>query len=297
MSTKKPPPTDDEDYEGDFDYVQDDDDDDEDDDEGDFVPGAEEEEEDEEEIVPLFDGTLSIDQEKLLHYRGEGIHLTSIEEVSPSLLTAEPPTNHQTMSIQMEGPCDVETNGSGNPTHRKMEVTWSVQKTANNGGNAQLPLARAKRGDDDDDEGGGGGKMPSLCYRVYGRQMDTAKGEILEFKGSYSPTGSKEASLVCQVRIVQSKPPVATGASASAAKPVAAAAARVANDDDDDGDDDDDADDGVDYEELIALHADAGLPVEALRKRYRGEKGDDSTPSKKGKPMPKSDDDDDDYGF
>jgi hypothetical protein len=137
--------------------------------------------------------------------------------------------------------------------------------------------------------------MPSLFYNVYGRQIDAR--ETLEFRGGYSPSNGKEATLICQVRTAPTVPNLP--AVAAAAKPAATAAARVDNEDDDE----EDADDAVDYDELIALHEDAGLSVDDLQKRYRGK--DDNTsasPSKKGKPAPKDydeddDDDDDDYGF
>ena len=301
---KKPPKTD-EDYE-EVEYVpeeefDDDDDDEDEDDEAEFVPGHDDdndgEEEEEEEIVPLFDGVLSISaQDQILHYRGEGFHLSSVEAVKWNMLdaNAKRPPGSNMYTIQMEGPCDVET-GSVKRTHRKLEVTWSLQETIVNG-NGKIP-AMAKKGDEDEEEEET--KVPSVVYRVYGRQIEATKGEILEFRGGYSPPSdgsSKEVSMVCQVRIVKSTPSVATVATGKPA--AAAAAARV-----DTTDDDDDDEGEVDYEELIALHEDAGLSVDALRKRYRGGQGaieESSSPVKRGKPMPDDDDDDDDdddYGF
>ena len=85
---------------------------------------------------------------------------------------------------------------------------------------------------------------------------------------------------------------VATAKSTSAAR-----AAASASNESDEEDDEEDFDDGVDNEELLALHQDAGLPLESLRKRYRdgapSQESNQKLPAKKGK----SDDDDDDYGF
>jgi hypothetical protein len=314
-SDKKPPPTD-EDLEDDYDYVEGDDGDDDDDEEADFVPGDDETDEEEGTIVPLFHGTLSMDHDKHVHWRGEGFNLTSVEAVPWSLLdrTAEPPWAHTTTTtttntstgsnnnnsqgaacctIQMEGPCDIET-GSGNPTHRKMEVTWSFKDPKQHSGrNGDLPIpAGAKKGDDDTDNDDEEENGPSLYYKVYGRQIGTTKGEIIEFQGGYAPnSSSSEVSLVCQVRVVASQP---AAAAAALEKPPAAAAARV----DDTDDDDEEADEQVDYDELIALHEDASLSVDALRKRYRGEPGPEASAQKKrGKQMPNDDDEDEDYGF
>jgi hypothetical protein len=173
--------------------------------------------------------------------------------------------------------------------------------------------------DDDHDEGQ---KLPPFYYTVYGHQTQTlalddsvssgGAGEIMEFQGGYHPGNGKRLSLVCRVRMVASKPAsamAAAGAAAGAAsKPAAAAAASAAAhrvDDDDEDEDYDDADDEVDYEELIALHEDAGLPVDTLRKRYHSGaatvEDQEDNGKKKAKPTPKSgyddDDDDSDYGF
>ena len=60
-----------------------------------------------------------------------------------------------------------------------------------------------------------------------------------------------------------------------------------------------DADQGVDYDELIALHEDAGMSVADLRKRYAKHPIGHIPPAKRSKRMPSSDydEDDDEIGF
>jgi hypothetical protein len=196
---------------------------------------------------------------------------------------------------------------------------------------SSLPVAGLKddgNGDGDEKQNGHSEdhdeKLPPFYYTVYGHQTQTqtlalaldesvssgGAGEIMEFQGGYYPGNGKRLPLVCRVRMVASKPAsamAAAGAAAASKPPAAAAAAahRVDDDDEDEDEDYDDADDEVDYEELIALHEDAGLPVDALRKRYHSgantvEEQEDNG-KKKAKPTPKSgddeDDDDSDYGF
>lgn len=295
MSSRKPPPSDME-PEDPVEYVNDDDDEDEDEDEDDedeFIPGMDDDDEEEEEdgaIVPLFDGVLSIDQEKFLHYRGEGFHLASTKSVDYNLLDSATKPASQLYTVIMEGPCDIESVG-GNPTNRTMEMTWSVQDARQ----ALLSSSQSKTAEKEEEEEEGK-KAPALYYAVHGKQIDCVKGESLELQGGYSPSvQGTQASLVCQVRIIPTHLQVASSA---AAAPVAAA--RVDNEDEDE----DEADDGVDYEELIALHEDAGLTVEDLQKKYRSSRStSESSPSKRQKTLeeakhePSEDDDGDDYCF
>lgn len=279
MSSKKPPPSDMEPEDpveyvnGDEDESGDDDDDDEydedDDEEDEFVPGMDDHDDDDDEdgaIVPLLDGILSIDTENILHYRGDGFHLASIKPVEHNLLSSSngstKPAENKVYAVVMEGPCDIESV-SGNPTNRTMEMTWSVQDSRQALlSPSQIKSTKQKDVNDNDDEEEGK-KAPALYYSVYGKQVDCAKGESLELQGGYSPNAQgKEVSLVCQVRIVQTHLQVAP---AAAATPVAAA--RVDNEVEEE--DEDAADGGVDYDELIALHEDAGLSVEELQKKYR----------------------------
>jgi len=300
-----------------FDYVEEeeeeeDDDDSEDDDEADFVPGANYEEEDDS-VVPLMDGHLFLKDDQL-HFQGPGFHLTTaaVTEASAAAAatnsTAESPSwnllsrlekpKETRCNLRMEGSCDIME--TGNTIHRKFDVTVSLQDpaaaTANGSGKSP---ARLKGGDDRDDQDS---KLPPYSYSVFGHQLDSASGcDSMEFQGAYHPGDGKRVSLVCRVRTVVAKP--AATAAATGVRPAAAAAAAHRVDDDDDDDDDDDADSEVDMEELIALHEDAGLPVDALRKRYHngGDNGhdDDGEGKKRAKPAPKvdDDDDDDDYGF
>jgi hypothetical protein len=209
------------------------------------------------------------------------------------------------------------TNGEGGVVH-----------VPSPGSSSSLPVAGLKQdhnGDADEKQNGSnhdgddeGRKLPPFYYTVYGHQTQTlalddslssgGAGDIMEFQGGYYPGNGKRLPLVCRVRMVASKPASASasaGAAGAASKPAAAAAAahRVDDDDEDEDEDYDDADDEVDYEELIALHEDAGLPVDALRKRYHSgaaiEEQEDNG-KKKAKPTLKSgddDDDDSDYGF
>jgi hypothetical protein len=315
-----------------------------DDDEAEFVPGALDEDDDEDTVVPLLDGHLFMDKDDKLHFQGQGFHLTAAKPPSWNLLNRLKKPKETMYTVRMEGSCDVEIPASGNQTHRNFDVTWTASdkepaspgKSNGEGGvvhipspgqqSSSLPVAGLKddgngdekqNGHDDHDEGQ---KLPPFYYTVYGHQTQTlalddsassgGAGEIMEFQGGYYPGNGKRLPLVCRVRMVASKPASAmasAGAAAGAAsKPAAAAAAahRVDDDDDDEDEDYDDADDEVDYEELIALHEDAGLPVDALRKRYHSGAAtveEEDNGKKKAKPTPKSgdddDDDDSDYGF
>jgi hypothetical protein len=310
-----------------------DDDDSEDDDEAEFVPGALDEDDDDDTVVPLLDGHLFTDKDDKLHFQGQGFHLTALKPPSWNLLNRLEKPKETMYTVRMEGSCDVEIPASGNQTHRNFDVTWTAsEKEPSSPGKSNgegvvhvsspsLPVAGLKQDNGDEKQNGHGGgddddkgqKLPPIYYTVYGHQIITldsagngSAGEIMEFQGGYYPGNGKRLPLVCRVRMVASKPASASASAAAASKPAAAAAAhRVDDDDEDDEDEDyDDADDEVDYEELIALHEDAGLPVDALRKRYHSgaavqEQEDNG--KKKAKPTPKStgddDDDDDDYGF
>ncbi|GAX25391.1 hypothetical protein FisN_5Lh489 [Fistulifera solaris] len=293
MSSQKPPPSD---FtpEDPVEYVDGDDDEDSNDEEYHEDDGEEEDEfvpdyddaDDEEDgaIVPLLDGILSVDRENILHYRGDGFHLASIKPLDCNLLSSAANPAIRVYAFVMEGPCDIESV-SGTPTHRTMEMTWSVQDSCD----AFLSPSQGKRADDDDnDDEEENKKAPALYYSVYGKQADAGKGESLELQGGYSPTvQGNEINLVCQVRIVSTHPQVP----AAAATPVAAT--RMENEVEDD---DDEVDDGVDYDELIALHEDAGLSVEELRRKYRtGESAE--PPSKRPKTQEKDQDDDDDEDY
>jgi hypothetical protein len=292
MSSQKPPPSDftpedpveyvDGDVADDSNDEEYDDEDEEEEDE--FVPGYDDDDEEDGAIVPLLDGILSLDQENMLHYRGDGFHLVSTKPIDSNLLSSATKPANNVYAFVMEGPCDIESV-SGTPTHRTMDMTWSVQDSRE----AFLSPSQGKRAKQDDDEEEENKKAPARFYSVYGKQADGGKGESLELQGGFSPTAQgNDINLVCQVRIVSTHPQTAV----AAATPVAAA--RVDNEVEDD---DDEADDGVDYDELIALHEDAGLSVEELRRKYRTGESTES-PSKRPKTQEKEqDDDDEDYCF
>uniref|UniRef100_A0A7S3L1E6 Uncharacterized protein n=1 Tax=Amphora coffeiformis TaxID=265554 RepID=A0A7S3L1E6_9STRA len=170
-------------------------------------------------------------------------------------------------------------------------------------------------------------------HRVFGQQMDTRGGDTMEFVGVFYPSSKSnkddsnnaesspppQVSLTCQVRMIPASatPPTPVTAAAAAAP----AAARIDKSDDDD--EDEEYEQGVDYDELIALHEDAGMSVDALQKRYRDGDTAAATASSSGrreskrtkkpppslKPPPPSsskdnnpgddddNEDDDDYGF
>ena len=295
-------------------------------------------------IVPLLDGKLFVDDSLCLHYQGDGFHLSSSAPPPWNLLgplpndktTSAPGTR---MELLMTGPCDFESAADAKATPRKMKVTWTAVTTDDDVDPLLHELVRRQSTKllshhhhhqstgpsippDQEDGKVTDGKVPPppaveaeekedtkasghqpVVYRVMGQQIDTHGGDTMEFMGVYYLPNKvvEENALTCQVRILPATPVVAT-------TPVAAAsAARIATEEDDDEDEDyaeDDYEEGVDYNELIALHEDAGLSVDALQKRYRGR--DDAEEEEEGKPPakmskkpppPADDDDDDDYGF
>lgn len=249
---------------------EDDDEDDEDYEEDELIPDGEDdhdEEDDrrgsdnqEDEVVPLFDGTLSLDKENLLHYRGETFHLVSNEALEWNLLDPSrksSPDQPSMYTLEMEGSCDIEI-GNGKPTHRKIEVTFSLLQDRDSVGNGALLIHPSEHRINQTVECESEKKMPSIVYNVQGRQVDTSRGEILEFQGLFTPSRGEINHLVCRVRVLPSLPiPVA-----AVAKLTPTAAAKV----DDEDDDEAGGDDEVGYDELIALHEEAGLPVPDLEK-------------------------------
>ncbi|CAB9506306.1 expressed unknown protein [Seminavis robusta] len=189
--------------------------------------------------------------------------------------------------------------------------------------------------DDDDEEEEDGKKQkatphkrPALFYGVVGREVaSTAENVLITFQGGFYPLptsqkGKKEEEeeekpaaadktnsvpLNCQFQYVladtttaatTTTTAAASPAAAAKAPPAAAAAAKAP----DDEDDDDEADEAMGYDELIALHEDAGMNVEDLKRRYqqknKNNDDDDEPSNKKFKAAPKDDDDDDDdVGF
>jgi hypothetical protein len=308
MSAKRDPDEDDDDDEPES-YLEedeeeeeeedDDDDDDEDDedDEDDFHPGDDEEEE-EEHVEPstFLEGILSIDPEQKLHFKGDRFHLQSTAAVPWNLLDQSIKPKENSIVFDMTGPCDVallnqnEANGdadaesSKKPTPRNLKVTVTV---ADSSDQTNGTSKRLKSSGDDDDE-----KRPaSILYHLHAIEVIGEGTPSLEFQCSFHPLQTTELSVQWQVRIAQPT----SAAAAAVAAPVAAAAARstLAGYGYDDDDEDVEEDEAIDHNELIALHEDAGLSVDALRKRYRGEP-DNAGDLKKAKG---DDEDDDDIEF
>lgn len=277
---------DDDDNEG-FPSEEEEEEDDDDDDDDDFAGLEEEGDEDEEHDDPrvfILDGKLFI-KDQHLHFQGPTFHFVSKESPSWNFLddnstaiasstassTITSTTNKNTstqdiMTLHMMGPCDVmSTSSHSKPTPRQMLLR--VEK--------QQPVGKSEDG-----EG------PAFYYQVQAEQIDVQAdgGDRLEFQGKLYP-GSD--NLVCQARLVQP----------SAVATMAAAAAPTKEDEDDALEDED-----LDVNELIALHEDAGMSVDDLRKRYRQSSGTEDINGDQGKrakmaPPQDDDEDDDDYGF
>lgn len=282
------------------DYIAGDDgDDDDDDDEVDFEPDDDADDEEHEAVAAstaaethFLDGTLRLDCECKLHYKGKGFHLQSVKKIDWNMLDRiVKPKATDDLSLEMVGHFDIPDDAEKSdrkPTPRKLKVAWTVTEPSVDGKTAILKNGRGEDGD---------GKMPSWFYQVYGCEMSDTRGTArLEFKGGYHPTDGNEVSLLCEFRMI--KEPVADSAAMPPTAMAAAAAAGAAGGDSEDEDDySDDAEDEVDYDELIALHEDAGLSVEALRKRYQEDVNGETQASheiakKKRKPTEEEDDDD-----
>ena len=187
------------------------------------------------------------------------------------------------------------------PTPRTMEVTWTVaepsqawmakvatmdRKQDGADGDAAddddvkkpavaSPVKGKRKADDDDndDDNDSDTKQgPPLYYHVHGSEI-TEKNRLRHtFVGIYNPRPYDQPDKINPTGIgmhtrVRLTMETATAAPTAAASPAAAAARMGGNRDDDE--DDDETEGAVDYDELIALHEDAGLSVDTLRKRYR----------------------------
>lgn len=284
------------DDDGDFEdeYVGEDDDDDEED----FHPGVDDDdyddeeydaEDDEEGDISYLEGVLSYDNEQRIHYQGTGFHLQSSDAAPWNVIDKRIKPQSDFLSIEMAGPCDVVDDevSTKKSTPRKIQVSFTVAEPTSD----DLRFLNATA-DEDESE-----KKPSSIVQVFGSEIENP-GQSFEFRGIFAPIpDGKEVKLVCQVRSMS-----------TIQAPVAIAAAGVASarktDDDDNIDDVDE--DGVDYNELIALHEDSKLSVDALRKRYREQgqsreytNGDEGNAKKPHKAKTKygDDEDDDDIEF
>jgi hypothetical protein len=164
-----------------------------------------------------------------------------------------------------------------------------------------------------------------VVYGVLGRQItsEVTDGDVMAFQGVFHPpkdvTSTTKLFLICAVSYSTAGDSVGTTA-AVAASPVAAAApakrappvtavsvarkrSRHHPTFEEEEEEEEDADEGVEYSELIALHADNALSPEELRRKYYGGGGGDSggRPSaafrQKSVEDDDDDDDDDDVGF
>lgn len=152
----------------------------------------------------------------------------------------------------------------------------------------------------------------------------------ITFRGAYRPPGTADVRSLCIISTVQVEEASAataaaaaagacssSGATAGAVVPAAGSRKRRQSGNDNDDDDSIEARGGVEYQELIDLHDDAGLSTEELRRRYYGSgaardhpnDNDTKKPAAKaldgeieerkpsGGPKKDDSDDDDDYGF
>jgi hypothetical protein len=164
----------------------------------------------------------------------------------------------------------------------------------------------------------------NVVYGVLGRQVTSGAtdGDVMTFRGVFhppkDPSSTTKLFLICVVN-TDTAGDIA-GATAAAASPGAAAATAAPTKRahpstalavarkrsrhqtfEEEEDEEEDVDEGVEYSELIALHADNALSPEELRRKYYGGGGDGggrpSAASRQKSTEDDDDDDDDDVGF
>ena len=243
--------------------------------EDEFVPGYDdEEEEDDQDVVGesqrRWEGRLTIDDEKKLHWKGVGFELTSKEPCQVNVLT-ERFSDAQEMMVDFSGP--VEEDGSDHNHSSSSNLkrpppsikTFNVKfLSTNENGSGKTASVEGGGNEEQQDEK----KSSAFVHgvKIYGAETwDAAPSGCtkIEFMGSFSATGNDSVPLTCLVRRIPT-----TAASAPKASPVAAAAARPEPVDDDDDDVLVEEEHQVEVSELIALREEAGLSVEEIRKRY-----------------------------
>lgn len=315
-----------------------DDDDDDDDDEAEFEPGHDDDDDDDDEDFEdeaddyvLMKGTLARHDGRLIykgHVLADTFELKSKQHPlhwslhHPTKTNADESSPPRMRTIPMHGMIG----------KYSAIVDLTITRNDSNGDSVSLkPVGAVKNGDDDDDDdddngtmpakpaaktsdGHDDGKMPSkpplkdgkllslaadgkkaapmdgTVYSVFGKGTDSSGA--FEFFGSLHPSDARHHAipLECQKRQVLKKP-VATTAEA-------AAVAAASNDDEDDDNDADEEE--VDYDELIALHQDAGLSLADLRKRYHATSSpddDEDQGERKKKKKTQEEESDDEYGF
>jgi hypothetical protein len=331
---------DEEDYdEADFDD-DDNEEDEEEDDNDEYVDDYAEDDSDDDNDVDaptesILEGKLSIDDEFKLNYKGNAFNFTSIKPLDFNILDAhaKPPQqvleNNVHYLFEMDGTCDIidddsthdgdKISGSSpeksHPTRRRIQVTWTEQNDESKLETEPQKLKGRLKDDegfddvDDDQPKKASAQLKSSkIYQLYGKEIQSSElndNKLLELKGDYKPVNEFSTEsitiLVSHIRYVDAE--IEKISVVNSSPSTTAAASRLSNDN---SDDDDYGDTGVDYDELIALHEDANIPVESVRKRLRNgtDNGNDTTP-KKFKPPPSSRqdedddeiDDDDDVGF
>ena len=249
--------------------------------------------------------------ERETHGRPAGLRTTTLACVA-SAVAMNVPQQPPPLVILMEGTLELEPiQWAANAPRRKLQWTLAHDET-------ELVTGTVKCDEQDYDQENDSKKpaaKPSgddehntaLChYQLFGRELlqddnttsttNAVPTELLELKGRFSVSqrfhADKEPlTLVCDARWVVAKP-LAT------LKPLAAAAAHKSDSHDNDNDDDDDLDADVDdelyHDELIALHEEACMSVDQLRKRLQQQQDDDA----KKRTKPNAADEEDDFdGF
>jgi hypothetical protein len=133
-------------------------------------------------------------------------------------------------------------------------------------------------------------KRAKIAYNIIGSQVGT--GERIYFRGVFYPAydGQQNLFLICSV-VVDEQPDETTTSTA----PAAAASSRKHHRFDDD--DDNAGSNGVDYQELIDLHDEAGLSTDELKNRYNLANGLGGKPSIRSKRTKHTGDKDGASGF
>ena len=302
----------------------DEDDDDDDDDEAEFQPGMDDEDDDEDDedndedeldddasddgSVLVWKGTVTFRDGTLVYSgttsEGEPFALTSSDAAGPLYWDWNCPIAEGNTSNQDRRMRSVTLEGTGAAANVEAILTATQQTNASEtaasarnkgtGGQEDSKLSAKVAPNEELKQSSKTSTTPALGYAftLY------CQGVGFELYGEIPPGATDGVALECRYRKVSVAPAAAKAAGAAAAAGATAAKAAAVSDDDDVVD----ADQGVDYNELIALHEDAGMPVAEVRKRYgRGNRStSQDTSSKKFKTMPtddEDDEDDEDIGF
>jgi len=300
----------------------------------------------------ILEGHLYFDTKtKILHYQGGCFHLQSDAQNDDTKfwnpLLDDPPPASQTAATtttdilggKMVGTLSPDGTAENASKERIFDVVWTIEYAS------AVKQAAAKKASDDDEGDGKPSAKPAagkesasnVLYQMKATEIDATANVLLELQGGFHPSqemkklnsnGISTVTLHTQLTVKLNESAVSSSVPVAAA---AAAAAPAKNDvysgysDDDDDDDDDyqgddgaeeeDADEGMGYDELIALHEEAGLNVEDVKRRYQSnnknndtggddddeeEEGDGKRSAKKFKSAPQNDgdgDSDDDVGF